>query len=521
MEVNTIKKKIRRGLIRIAYIYPSVYEAAISSIVFHMIYYYVNELYNDVYLERFVLKRLSGREPPPKSLDTGSPLRDFPLLIASIHYEPDYVHLIRILESGGIPAFRSERERRHLLVIGGPAPMANPAPIYDIADVIVVGEVEPLLPKLIEKFIECQDEPEKFLEELAGIDGFLVPKINDSVKRVWEKSINTSFYPVKQIQHVDKEPVYGRGVLVETSRGCPLWCRFCMETRLFKPYRCRSFTRLKEIVEEGIKVNNVNRVVIYSLFYPGNRDEKKFMEFLIDNNIKASLPSMRLDRLNEEILELIKSLGQKTITIAPENVSKYGVQVLSKYFNVKDLVDKPKLIIDKEFDVKAYFILGVKGETLDDIKTNIEYIRNLANHAKKKKRSVRITINPLIPKPWTAFQWIGMIELDRAKNIVSYVSNELKGLVDTRPLHINWAWIQASIALADKDIAKTLVVWAREGGDLGAWRRALKITSYKTDYVFKGLNYGNPLPWSNVVLDKYVEKVLEKEYEYIRTLIKT
>ncbi|WFO76336.1 radical SAM protein [Desulfurococcaceae archaeon MEX13E-LK6-19] len=501
---------------RIALVYPSIYEAALSSLVFHMIYFMINTKYDEVFVERFVLEKLHGAEPEPRSLETNSPLKDFDVIIASLHYEPDYVNLLRILLAGGIEVDRKKR-RKPLLFVGGPAPMSNPMPLKNIVDGVLIGEAEELIPVLVEEYLS-NDDKSSLLQALDSKKGFYIPEIDNTTERVWVKNINETFYPITQIQSLDREPVYGRGFLLETARGCPRWCRFCLEGRLFKPFRTRSKTVLKKLVDKGLNLNNLNRVIIYSLFFPSENDVW-LLEYLNGLGVKASLPSMRLDAINDNVLELIKDIGQKTITIAPENVSMKGLYAFCKCFRNQDIWDKPFTIIDKGFDLKMYFILGFKGESIDDVKTNIDYIKRIAKHAKSRKRGLSVTVNPLVPKPKTPFQWIGMIDLERAKQIISYTRNELRGLVDTRPLYVNWAWIQASIALADESIGRILVEWAIEGGGLGGWRRVLRRTGYSTKYVFTGRKYGETLPWDKVVLGEYVEEVVEKEYIVLKKLL--
>lgn len=516
-ETNTIKKRVKKGIIRIALIYPSIYEAALSSLVFHLIYFLVNTEFEEVYLERFVLRSLYGREPEPRSLDTGSPLKDFNVIIASIHYEPDYVNLIRMLLSGGIEVDRVKRSRP-LIFVGGPAPSSNPKPLRNIVDGVLVGEAEELLPKLIEH-VTVINKKNMLLETLAKEEGFYISELDNTVKRVWVKDLDKTFYPLKQIQSQDIEPVYGRGFILESSRGCPRWCRFCVEGRLFRPFRQRSFSYMKDLVERGLELNKVERVVVYSLFYPTKTD-LRLLDYIRSNGLKASLPSMRIDFINEDVLDLIKDVGQKTVTIAPENVSLKGMRGFCKCFREGDLVEKPKIILDRGFNLKMYFIIGFKGETISDIKKNIDYIKNVARYAKARKRNISVTINPLVPKPKTPFQWIGMIDLDRAKKIVSYIKRELGRLVDTRPLYVNWAWIQASISLADESIGKLLIEWALEGGGLGGWRRALRRTGFSTKYVFTGWRYGEKLPWDNIIVGEYVEEVVEKEYHVVKNMFK-
>ncbi len=514
-EVNTVIKKPRKGMARIALVYPSTYEASLSSLAVHMIYYLGNS-YRDVYIERFVYNR-----GEPRSLETSSPLRDFKYIIASIHYELDYVNLVKMLLKTGIEPYRSKRRLEHVIFIGGPPVIANPSPLEDIIDCFVIGEVEPLLPLIIETIIEYSDEPAMVLEKLSSINGFYIPGYNNSTRRVWARGLDNVFYPVRQIQCIDREPVFGRGLIVETTRGCPMWCRFCMESRLFKPYRARSYSVLKKIVDKGLEYNRLDRVIIYSLYFPGSTSEKKLLEYIASSGYRASIPSIRIDLVEDDILELIHGVGQKTIVVGLENISCYGRRVLGKYSWDIDFYDRLKTIVDKGFDLKIYLILGIKGESLDSVRENIEFVRKTASYARDHGRRVTVTINPLVPKPHTPFQWIGMIDLDRAKKIISYAKRELNGLVDTRPLYVNWAWVQACIALGDSSLSKIIVEWAIEDGGLGGWRRVLKKNNYSTEYVFRGREYGRELPWSNIGIGEHVDEVCAREYTVLKDIVKT
>jgi radical SAM superfamily enzyme YgiQ (UPF0313 family) len=517
-EYNVVRKKISGKTIRVALIYPSTYEAMMSSLITHLIYFMINEYFEEVYVERFYLKRMTGNEPPPRSIETNTPLKEFDLIITSLHYEPLIAGLLRMLYSGGVSIWRRNREIP--VIAGGPVVIANPRPYEEFIDAFIIGEAEETLPQIIESFIEYRDDKKRFLEEISSYKYTYVPGYtNGVVKRRWVSDLNSSYYPIKQIQSIDREPVYGRGFILETSRGCLFWCRFCMESRLFKPYRRRNNSLLYELVRRGLEVNGVDRVIIYSLLFPLLRSDKVFMEYLVSSNIKASYPSLRLEHLDDEILELIRESGQKSLTIAPESFNFFTQRIIAKYFDLDMVIDKINSALDKGFNLKLYLLFGIKGEKLDDHRVNIEVLRSIAGKAREKGLRISVSINPIIPKPKTVFQWIGMIDLGYARNVIRYYRRELRGIVETRPLHINWAWVQGSIALADNSIGRVLADWSIMGGDLGGWRRALRIHNYSTKYLFNGYRFGDELPWDNIVIGSDVEELLEREYMVIRGIL--
>ncbi len=519
MEFNIIYKKLRRGTVRVAFLYPSLYEVMASSLISHLIYFYVNEEFPEVYLERFHLNKLYGAEEELRSLETGSPLRDYGLIITSLHYEPNISGIVRALYYSGIDPRRGRRDQ--IVLAGGPAVIANPHPYSGIIDAFIIGEAENTIPRIIDLWIQHYDDREGFLEELSRFKDIYVPGYSDGkIYRSYVEDLDGAYYPIRQFQHPNREPVYGRGFLLETSRGCRFWCRFCIEGRLFKPYRVRSYGRLKKLIDEGLRINNYERVVFFSLIFLFSKHEKKLLEYMVDNGISFSVPSLRLEVVDDDTLHLIEGGGQKTLTVAPESLSYFPQRIIGKYFDLDMIMSKLKRIIEWGFNLKIYMISGFKGEGLEDIDRNINVLKSLAKHARQYNRRIAVTINPLIPKPKTPFQWIGMIELNRARSIINRYRRELPGIVDTRPLYVNWAWIQASIALGDHRLSDILVEWGIEGGSLGAWRRVLDRHGFDTSYIFRGYRFGEELPWDNIVLGEGVEDIGLVEYSVLERLLR-
>ncbi|MEM4696372.1 MAG: radical SAM protein, partial [Desulfurococcaceae archaeon] len=108
IEYNTVKKRVSRNTIRMIYLYPSLYEAMVASLSSHIIYYMINEEFEDVYLERTYL---SSKQGPYYSLETKTTLRNFEFIVTSLHYELDIANLVWMLHSSGIDPrnrFRSQ-----------------------------------------------------------------------------------------------------------------------------------------------------------------------------------------------------------------------------------------------------------------------------------------------------------------------------------------------------------------------------------------------------------------------------
>lgn len=508
---------------RIAFIYPSTYQAMITSLATDLIYYYINNR-EEVYLERFYAKKLLGEEEYPRSIETRSPLKDFDLLISSLSYEFDIVNLISILEAGGIDPLREKRDKP--LIAGGPVVISNPVPYRDLVDVFIIGEVEATIDKIIDLWVENRDNKKRFLEEAADLEYVYIPDLKEEAERRFVEDLNNSYYPTKQIENLLIEPVYGRGVKLEMSRGCLFWCSFCIESRLFQPYRERSFATLRNILEKSLE-NTISgkRVVIYSLLLPSSRDQIRFLEYLANENFKASIPSLRLDKLyyyRSDFLDIIKRLGQRTLTIAPETFSLKIQRIYMKYMFQEDLLIKYiEEFIKSGFDVKMYLIYGSKWEDMSDIKSNIEAIKRLHRFARNMGRRIVVSLNPLIPKARTIFQWIGLREPEELKKILDLYERELRGIIDTRPLDIMWGVAQAYISLSNRSLGEIFIEWSRRGRSIN---QLIKLLSSRLDpglhkIVREGYRYGDELPWDKIVIGSNVEKIVENQYRALIELM--
>src|SRR3970040_1413032 len=86
---------------------------------------------------------------PLVSFESGTPLRDFDMIAFSISFENDYLHVLQVLRLAGIPLRAKERGPRDpLVVLGGAAMFLNPEPLAPFADLVAVGEGEPIVPRM-------------------------------------------------------------------------------------------------------------------------------------------------------------------------------------------------------------------------------------------------------------------------------------------------------------------------------------------------------------------------------------
>jgi len=74
----------------------------------------------------------------------------------------------------------------------------------------------------------------------------------------------------------------------------------------------------------------------------------------------------------------MKKSGLKFISLAPETGSQKVLQIMRKELNLENINSVAKRIVRNKLIVCCNFLIGIPGETLDDVKETFHYIRKLA-----------------------------------------------------------------------------------------------------------------------------------------------
>ena len=507
----------RRG-VRVGILMPIPYAAASCSLFLHYVYTYLCESGVEVY-RFFYNTDQNVVETPDGMIDP----RRLDILLVSLPYELDYVYAIRAMRAMGIDIPRRERHKP-IVVAGGLAPSANPLPLIDIADAVVIGEGEDFIYRIVEGI--CTDEDDyktciDRIEDLKYVYSRNKSKSFEKVKRYVVQNLDESYHPTRYVFSIDEEPVYGVGVLLELSRGCPRLCAFCMESHVMYPFRYRSLNRVVEIIEEGSRNLGVKRVIFYSLAIFDIPYTDKLLRALLECGYRASIPSLRPDYINEDRIEVIKALGQNTITIAPESFVYETCRRIGKVFDVDKLSEAVVYALDKAGfrHVKLYLILGFpwSSDFEKEINSVVEVVKNIISRCSRRRRAmIRITVNPLIPKPWTPFRRYPPSYVLKLSDVVYKCSQRLRELgkaveVDVYPPE--WGFVQAVIALGNENISRVLIEWSEKSLTPSVFKSLVG----NIEYVHKGWRECDP-PWEQIIdvgiNPKYFD-AREKSFSYV------
>jgi len=512
--------------LRVALAFPNTYWVGMSNLGFQTVYRLLNAQ-DDVVCERVFLPPkqeladLVRSRTPLVTLESQSPVGEFDVFAFSVSFEWDYVNILTLLRLAGIPIYASERTERHpLIVIGGAVTFVNPEPLAPFADVIAAGEGEVLVPALDRAFRESSDRREllrvlsrergfyipSFYEPQYSPDGSLagyvatadVPEAAAPVRKAALKTTDAVDPPATSIFTPDTE--FGSRFLVEVVRGCANLCRFCWAGYNYLPVRAFPADRILQLAEAARRY--ATRAGLVSIALCDHPEIERILSRLHEMGYGISPASLRLDDLTEQIVGILRASGEKTITIAPETGSDRLRRVINKTVTNDEILDRAELIFASGIEnLKLYYMLGLPTETDDDLVAirdlTLQLRDRMLKYARPRGSVGRIigSVNPLIPKPGTAYQWLPMEadavvdrKIKRLRSLTAGIDNVYFNIKSERH-----SYYQALLSLGDRRVAPVIAAAERNGQN---WRAAVEETGVDADfYLFRDRSKDAALPW--------------------------
>jgi radical SAM superfamily enzyme YgiQ (UPF0313 family) len=523
-EVGYIRKP-HGGKLRVALLFPNTYFVGMSNLGFQTVYKLFNAE-DDIVCERAFLPPKTelaaqlAAGAPLLTLESQTPVGEFDVVAFSVSFEWDYTNVLTLLRLAGLPARTDARTHHHpLVVVGGAVTFVNPEPLAPFADAIAAGEGEALIPSLLRAFQGAADR-EELLRRLAGERGFYIPSFYDV--HYGEDGTIAAFVPkpgsgappvvkkaaLKTTEAVDPpattiftpETEFGSRFLVEVVRGCANLCRFCWAGYNYLPVRAFPKDRILQLAEQARP--HSNRVGLVSIALCDHPEIEEILARLAEMGYSISPASLRLDDLTPKIVGLLRQSGEKTLTIAPETGSDRLRRVINKTITNDEIRAAAEMIFASGIEnLKLYFMIGLPTETDEDLVAirdlTLQLREAMLKHGRGRGQLGRIvgSVNPLVPKPGTAYQWLPMegdasIErkIHRMRSLMAGIDNVYFNIKSERH-----SFYQALLSLGDRRVAPAIEAAERNGGN---WRAAVAETGVDANFfVFRDRSRDAVLPW--------------------------
>ncbi len=546
-ELNSIIKDKKDVDVRFAFCFPDTYEIGMSHLGMKILYSQFNEV-PYIWCERVFApwldmeKIMIEKNIPLWGLESGEPITDFEFIGFTLQYEMSYTNILQMLRLAHIPLRSSDRSGLSQIVVAGGPCACNPEPLADFIDLFFIGEGEEVDLEVIELFRKCRAEGrtrEEFLRLCADIEGVYVPSLYDveynndlTIKSFTPKDgapavinkriimdLDSVYYPENFVVPMI-EIVHDRCV-EEIFRGCIRGCRFCQAGFLNRPVREKSpetIDRQCHLICKNTGYDEVSLSSLSSSDYTQIRGLLgRLTEWSEKENVSLSLPSMRVDGFDDEILSKLKTVRKSGLTFAPEAGTQRMRNVINKNVTEEELMKTCAVAFSGGWtQVKLYFMIGLPTETEDDVRGIAELGQKVVdeyykceNRQKGKQVKVTISASSFVPKPFTPFQW----EPQDTMEMLHEKQHEIKQSIRTRKITYSYhaadvSFLEAIFARGDRRLCDVLEEAVLSGIHFDGWDECFNFEKWlevfekcgvdPSFYANRRRSFDEILPWDHI-----------------------
>jgi radical SAM family uncharacterized protein/radical SAM-linked protein len=509
-EINAVFKDPGDVAFRVALLFPDLYEVGMSHLGLGMLYDILNAR-PDYWCERAYAPapdleaELRRRGEPLGSLESGLPLKDFPLVGVSLQYELSYTNLLAMLDLGGISLLAAHRGPQEAVVVGGGPAAFNPEPVAPFFDALVIGDGEDAILEVaetVQAWRAAGGSRRELWQALEAIEGVYVPAffepawdqdghLREVLPRGRRRLVKKRL--VRDLNRVSLSPrvlvpscqiVHDR-LSVEIVRGCSRGCRYCQAGIIYRPVRERHPEAVRAWVEAALAATGFEEVSLLALS-PGDYAAlpwlmARLMDHLAAQKVSLSLPSLRADTLAPELMNQIQRVRRTGLTIAPEAGSERLRRAINKNLSEERILAAAQEAFQAGWRLlKLYFMVGLPTETLEDRDSIGSLVQRLLHAAPGGSRpQLNVSLSTFIPKPHTPFQWERQVGLEESRRLLGEVKDRLR----QRQVRVKWnsaaqSWLEGVFSRGDRRLAAVLLAAYRQGCRLDAWSEHLRLAPW-------------------------------------------
>jgi len=457
------------GRLRVALLFPSDYAVGMANLALQTLYRLLNA-HGDVLCERVFYPGVSEqdrrRDETLRSLEHDTALGAFDVIAITSSFELDWLNVPAALQEGGVPVLASERTRHSPIVIaGGPSITANPQPLAPIADALFIGEAEPVIGPLLDLLLthdrSTQEGREALLEGLAGVGGFYVCALEQElpIPRIALSDLNA--VPTTT-EVLSPHSEFSSTFLIETGRGCPRGCRFCLARRIYAPVRTRSAEMILAGAREGLE--HTDRIGLVGAAVADHPEIERIATEIVAMGGRVTTSSLRAEGVSPALLEALAAGGQRTITLAPETADPELADIIGKRMDYDTIREAVRMAASVGLtDVKLYFMLGLPGETDEVVEHTVTFVERLETEA--PGIHVTVATGALVPKPHTEFERIAVPDSGQIQRRMKRLTKALRARTraDVRASSARWSAVQTVLGRGGRELAPVLIAAAGGG----------------------------------------------------------
>jgi radical SAM family uncharacterized protein len=542
-ELNQVVKSWDDTALHVALAFPDIYDLGMSNLGLAILYDILNKQ-PDILAERTYALwpdmevAMRKNDVPLFSLETKHAISDFDLVGLSLPYETLYTNALNLLDLSGIPLRSSDRTEDDPIIIAGGHATLNPEPMADFIDAFVIGEGEDVILEIANCVLLWKgsgNDRTELMRSLARLWSVYVPsfyeveyleygtisqvsEIDDSARMPVIKRIVPKLPPPLTDFIVPFVDVTHNRVPIEIMRGCTRGCRFCQAGMITRPVRERTVDEIVDAIKQAIDATGFEEVGLLSLS-SSDYDEvlslvKEVGERFGDRHLKVSLPSLRIETVSVELMELLRGQSSRSgFTLAPEAATERMRKIINKPVSTEQLLETAREIYARDWHtIKLYFMIGHPSETMEDVEAIADLCKAVLAEGRKimgKRARVNAGVSTFIPKPHTPFQWVPCDSFEQIEEKQRLLKRELRG----QGLKLTWndpreTMLEAWLSRGDRRMGEVIFhAWKggarfdawREHFDYDTWLAAFKIVGLDPEfYTHRERPIDETLPWDHI-----------------------
>ena len=285
-----------------------------------------------------------------------------------------YGHCVKICET--VKAY----DQNILVIAGGPHPSSKPEDLIENTpyDMAVIGEGEFTL-------ADVMTNPKSSWHLIKGIayrDEY--GKLVKTEKRPWIQNLDEIPVPLYELINIHdyrvpasfcrKTPV----ISIETSRGCVWGCTYCTKSVFGRTFRAKSPERtvkeIEQLVAMGYKEIHIND----DMFTTNKERVKQICRLMIEKKINvvwACPNGIRADRVDEELLTLMKKAGCYRVSFGAESGNQAVLDRIEKQQTPQQVIDAFKLCKKVGIIAYGFFMFGLPNDTEETMQETIDFAK--------------------------------------------------------------------------------------------------------------------------------------------------